>query len=191
MSFAAAPLPILTRLRQETRPAHEALEQQEFNRALGAGTLTAAVTHRFLAKLYGFVVPYEEQLRQHAAEFGPEWELERRARAHLLRQDLPHADELPLASNLPPLRTRAQLLGALYVMEGSTLGGQVIARQLAKNGIPARAYFSGHAEQTGPLWKSFTSLLTEAATSELADDIVASATLTFQRLHQWIESDNA
>ena len=189
MPVPIASLPILTRLRQETRPAHDALEQQEFNRALTAGTLTEAATHHFLAKLYGFVVPFEEQLRQHAAYFGPEWELERRARAHLLRQDLPQADQLPLATNLPPLQTRAQLLGALYVLEGSTLGGQVIARQLAKAGIPARAYFSGHAEQTGSLWKSFTALLTEAATPELADDIVASATLTFQRLHEWIESD--
>ena len=190
MSAPVAPLSILARLRQETRPAHDALEQQEFNRALSAGTLTEAATHRFLAKLYGFVVPFEEQLRRHAAEFGPEWELERRARAHLLRQDLPQAAELPLAPNLPPLHTRAQLLGGLYVLEGSTLGGQVIARQLAKAGIPARAYFGGHAEQTGALWKSFTALLTAAATPDLADDIVASATLTFQRLHQWIESEN-
>ncbi|UOQ78251.1 hypothetical protein MUN84_06595 [Hymenobacter sp. 5516J-16] len=52
----------------------------------------------------------------------------------------------------------------MYVLEGSTLGGQVIARQLAKANIPARAYFSGHAEQTGPLWKTFVGLLTQAAT---------------------------
>ncbi|MFD2785278.1 biliverdin-producing heme oxygenase [Hymenobacter rubripertinctus] len=189
MSVSAASLPILTRLRQQTRAAHDALEQQEFNRALATGTLTEAATHRFLAKLYGFVVPFEKQLRLHAAEFGPEWELERRARAHLLGQDLSQAEHLPLAPQMPPLHTRVQLLGALYVLEGSTLGGQVIARQLAQAGIPARAYFSGHAGHTGSLWKSFTALLTEAATPELADDIVASALLTFQRLHEWIESD--
>ncbi|MCA8831432.1 biliverdin-producing heme oxygenase [Hymenobacter pini] len=178
---------ILTRLRQETRPYHDTLEANDFNQALSAGTITAPLTTRFLEKLYGFVVPVEEQLRAHQSWFGPEWELERRFRSSLLRQDLPHAASLPLAPNLPPLHTRAQLLGVLYVLEGSTLGGQVIARQLAKAGIPAPAYFSGHAELTGPLWKSFVRLLQEAATPATADEIVHSASLTFQQLHQWIE----
>ncbi|MDU0371911.1 biliverdin-producing heme oxygenase [Hymenobacter endophyticus] len=187
MTVSAGSTDILTRLRQEARPSHDALEANEFNQALTAGTISEAATARFLAKLYGFVVPFEEQLRAHSHWFGPEWELERRFRSPLLRQDLPAANSLPLAPNLPPLHTRAQLLGALYVLEGSTLGGQVIARQLAKNGIPTRAYFSGHAEQTGPLWKSFVQLLAAAATPETADEIIASASLTFQRLHQWIE----
>ena len=188
MTVSTGPADVLTRLRQETRPHHDALEANEFNQQLKDGTLTEAATARFLAKLYGFVVPFEQLLRARAAEFGPEWELPRRYRAALLRQDLPATDALPLAPNLPPLHTRAQLLGALYVLEGSTLGGQVIARQLAKNGIPTRAYFSGHAEQTGPLWKSFVALLAQEATSAATTDaIVASAILTFQRLHAWIE----
>ncbi|WP_426492986.1 biliverdin-producing heme oxygenase [Hymenobacter sp. 102] len=187
MTESAGSADILTRLRQETRPYHEALEANDFNRALTAGTISEADTARFLAKLYGFIVPFEKQLRAHQSWFGPEWELERRFRGHLLRQDLPAADTLPLAPNLPPLHTRAQLLGALYVLEGSTLGGQVIARQLAKNGVATRAYFSGHAEQTGPLWKAFVQLLAAAATPETADELVHSASLTFQRLHQWIE----
>ncbi|RSK51419.1 biliverdin-producing heme oxygenase [Hymenobacter rigui] len=187
MNSSSGPVDILSRLRQETRPYHDVLEANEFNQALGAGTITEEKTARFLAKLYGFVVPFEQAVRAHGSLFGPEWELERRFRSPLLRQDLPAADTLPLAPNLPPLHTWPQLLGALYVLEGSTLGGQVIARQLAKAGIPARAYFSGHAEQTGPLWKAFVHQLAAAATPENADAIVASASLTFQRLHQWIE----
>jgi heme oxygenase (biliverdin-IX-beta and delta-forming) len=187
MTDSAGSADILTRLRQETRPYHDALEANAFNRALQAGTITEEQTARFLAKLYGFVVPFEAQLRARQGWFGPEWALERRFRSPLLRQDLPAADALPLAPNLPPLHTRAQLLGALYVLEGSTLGGQIIARQLAKNGVSIRAYFSGHAEQTGPLWKAFVQLLAAAATPETADEIVQSASLTFQRLHQWIE----
>lgn len=187
MTVSAGSADVLTRLRQETRPYHDALEANEFNQQLKAGMPTEAATARFLAKLYGFVVPFEAQLRAHAEEFGPEWELGRRYRAPLLLLDLPAAATLPLAPNLPPLHTRAQLLGAMYVLEGSTLGGQVISRQLAKAGIAARAYFSGHAEQTGPLWKSFVGLLAEAATPATTDDIVASAILTFQRLHAWIE----
>ena len=187
MTLFAGPADIVSRLRQETRPAHDALENAEFNQALRAGTVSSENTSRFLARLYGFVVPFEEHLRAHSAWFGPEWELPRRYRSHLLRQDLPQAAALPLAAELPPLHTWPQLLGALYVMEGSTLGGQVIARQLAKTGIAVPVYFSNRAEQTGPLWKSFVQLLTAAVTPEIADEVVASASLTFQCLHQWIE----
>ena len=176
---------ILQRLRAETQPAHEALEQNEFNRALTAGTLTPAATEQFLGKLYGFLLPYETQLRRH--DFGPEWQLELRQRAHLLREDLPGAASLPLCPTLPPLGTRAQVLGALYVLEGSTLGGQVITRQLAKAGIGQRRYFAGHAERTGPLWQSFCQLLAAEATDDNQAEIVQSAIQTFQALHAWIE----
>mgnify|MGYP004531896123 CR=1 FL=1 len=185
MSIALERPVILQRLRSQTQPYHEALEQNEFNQALTAGTLTPAATERFLGKLYGFLLPYEARLRHH--DFGPEWQLELRQRAHFIREDLPAADQLPLCPAMPPLDTRAQVLGALYVLEGSTLGGQVITRQLAKAGISQRRYFSGHAERTGPLWKSFCQLLAADATDEKQAEIVASAIRTFQLLHAWIE----
>ena len=74
----------------------------------------------------------------------------------------------------------------MYVMEGSTLGGQVITRQLAQAGIAGRSYFTGYAEQTGPMWKRFCQLLTEEATDTNQAEIVESASLTFQKLHAWI-----
>ncbi|GAC1377315.1 MAG: biliverdin-producing heme oxygenase [Hymenobacter sp.] len=180
----------MLRLRSETRPYHEALEQRDFNRALTVGTLTAAGTAHFLAKMYGFLVPYETALQQQAAGFLPAWELAERLRAHLIPEDLelPPADPgLPLCPAMPPLHTRLQLLGAMYVVEGSTLGGQVITRQLAQAGIPLRAYFTGYGARTGPRWKAFCQLLTEAAPAEQdQNEIVASACLTFQRLDQWV-----
>ena len=133
--------------------------------------------------------PYEAALRQHAAEFGPGWQFDQRYRAHLLLEDLArlgYLAEPPQCPALPPLHARAQLLGALYVLEGSTLGGQVIARQLAAAGIAGRTFFAGRAERTGPLWKQFGQLLEAAAASEDADAIVASAILTFQTLAAWL-----
>lgn len=180
---------ILPLLRAETHPYHEAVEQNPFNLALTAGTVTAADTARFLASMYGFMQPYEARLRTHAAEFGPEWELERRYRAPLILEDLAllgHATVPPLCPTLPPLDTQPQLLGAMYVLEGSTLGGQVIARMLAKAGIEGRTYFNGHGNQTGPLWKSFCQQLGEATTAADDETIVASAIHTFQTLSGWL-----
>ncbi|MCI1187347.1 biliverdin-producing heme oxygenase [Hymenobacter sp. DH14] len=180
---------LLPRLRLETRPYHDSVEANAFNQALTAGRVTAAETAQFLARMYGFVQPYEAALRRHAPAFGPDWQLEQRYRAHFILEDLArlgYPAEPPLCPALPPLETRAQLLGAMYVLEGSTLGGQVIARQLAAAGIDGRTFFASRAERTGPLWKQFGQLLEAAAASEDADAIVASAILTFQTLAAWL-----
>jgi heme oxygenase len=180
-----SPSPILQALRLETRPSHDHLEQNTFNQQLTAGTITEAATKHFLAKMYGFLTSYEAQLRQQ--NLGPEWETDTRQRAHLILEDLQlSASQLAICPDMPPLGTWPQLLGAMYVVEGSTLGGQVIARQLAKANIPLRSYFSGYGERTGPLWKAFCYLLTQEATPENEAEIVQSASLTFQKLDAWL-----
>jgi heme oxygenase len=180
-----SPFPILQALRLETRPAHDQLEQNAFNQQLNAGTITEAATAHFLVKMHGFLAPYEARLR--AQNLGPEWEIDARQRAHLLLEDLQKpAAELEICPYMPPLTTWPQLLGAMYVIEGSTLGGQVIARQLAKANIPLRLYFSGYGERTGTLWKVFCHLLAQEATPENQAEIVQSASLTFQKLDAWL-----
>lgn len=191
-SPAASPA-LLPRLRLETRPFHDGVEANAFNQSLSAGTVTAAQTAQFLGRMYGFVQPYETALRRHAVALGPEWQLEQRYRAALIPADLArlgYPAAPPLCPTLPPLETRAQLLGAMYVLEGSTLGGQVIARQLAAAGIDGRSsFFASRAERTGPLWKQFTQLLEAAAAAEEADAIVASAIRTFQTLAAWLTKE--
>jgi heme oxygenase len=188
--MSPSPSPILQALRLATRPAHDQLEQNAFNQQLTAGTVTTAATTHFLAKMHGFLVPYEARLR--AQNLGPEWEPDIRQRAHLILVDLGQpASALAICPGMPPLATWAQLLGAMYVVEGSTLGGQVIARQLAKANIPLRSYFSGYGERTGPLWKAFCQLLTQAATPENEAEIVQSASLTFQKLDAWLNQPPA
>jgi heme oxygenase len=183
-----APAPILARLRAETRPYHDAVEQNEFNQALVAGTPSEAATTRFLTRMYGFLAPYEAALLGHAAALGPAWEIPERLRAHLILADLHvEASQLPLCPALPPLATGPQLLGAMYVLEGSTLGGQVLARQLAKAGSSQLRYFTGYGAQTGPRWKAFCQLLSEAATDAATEnEIVQSAIHTFQHLATWL-----
>ncbi|MGI4761220.1 MAG: biliverdin-producing heme oxygenase [Janthinobacterium lividum] len=183
-----APAPILARLRTATRPYHDAVEQNEFNQALAAGTPSEAATARFLAKMYGFLAPYEAALLGHAAALGPAWEIPERLRAHLILADL-HAEpsQLPQCPAMPPLATVPQLLGAMYVLEGSTLGGQVLARQLAKAGSSQVRYFTGYGAQTGPRWKAFCQLLGAAAPDAATEnELVQSAIHTFQHLATWL-----
>lgn len=52
----------------------------------------------------------------------------------------------------------AEALGALYVLEGATLGGQVIIKRLKKNEpfstLPL-AYYNVYADHTGVMWTQF------------------------------------
>jgi heme oxygenase len=57
------------------------------------------------------------------------------------------------------LHTPAAAWGSMYVLEGSALGGQVIARRLQQrwglDGDSGAAYFHGWDARTGPLWRDF------------------------------------
>jgi len=182
----------LQQLRRETHAQHEAVEANRFNQALAAGTVTAADAAWFLSKLFGFVLPLEEGINQLAPLLDPAWELASRRRAYLIPFDLEEllgysALPLPLCPVRPPLATAAQALGVLYVLEGSTLGGQVIARQLEKAGLDAaRRYFTAYGALTGPRWQATCRLLAAAATPENEAELVGSATRTFHDLAVWL-----
>jgi heme oxygenase len=64
---------------------------------------------------------------------------------------------------LPALPTFPHALGALYVLEGATLGGRFILRDVkARIGgqiLGAMRFFGGRGEEVGPMWHSFRTAL--------------------------------
>ncbi len=82
----------------------------------------------------------------------------------------------------PHAALRAAFLGAWYVMEGSTLGGRFIARHAeAALGLEpgvGDAYFRGHNEATGGLWRETTAVVA-AVPEGLSDVVIAAAKRTF------------
>ncbi|HEY0825443.1 MAG TPA: biliverdin-producing heme oxygenase, partial [Ramlibacter sp.] len=100
-----------------------------------------------------------------AAALPPHWQrwLHARSRRPFLRQDLQH---LGLRAAKPPaiapFAGPGAAWGSIYVMEGSALGGQFIARSLAQAGLhPDRgaAYFHGWGDATGPMWREARAVL--------------------------------
>ena len=78
-------------------------------------------------------------------------------------------------------------LGAFYVLEGSTLGGAVIARTLKKNqhlsDIETYNFYGCYGEEIGMRWKQFCQvLLNEGQSTENQDKIVKSASNTFDAM---------
>jgi heme oxygenase len=77
--------------------------------------------------------------------------------------------------------SREALYGALYVAEGSALGGRVIARQLDYlfgDVAAGRTFFRG-AGDTGPRWRAFVAALDEAGEEAAMPQLVAGAEASF------------
>ncbi len=180
---------LLARLRFVTRPAHDRLEG-----ALGLldERLGLDAYRRVLERFYGFWRGWEPQvatLFQDAAFLGP------RRRLHLLRADLAtvglsaRAARMLPACPLPVLRGAAEALGSLYVMEGSTLGGQVIERNVERClGLDGRCgctYFAGYGTDTGRMWRLFLARLDLVPVAD-AERVADGAVATFERLAWWL-----
>ena len=73
---------------------------------------------------------------------------------------------------------RSIFLGRMYVMEGSTLGGQYIARHVEETlGIrpgEGNSYFRGYGDATGERWREFREVLKALPDTE-TDTVIASA----------------
>lgn len=83
------------------------------------------------------------------------------------------------------------MLGALYVVEGSGLGGATLARRLeglvGHGVLDGRRFFSGHGSRTGDAWRAYLLRLSNASpASEVRATIVATALATFALFEQWI-----
>lgn len=99
--------------------------------------------------------------------------------------------ELALRNDLPEIRDHLQCIGALYVMEGSTLGGKVIAKmmllQLEKTEMPGLSFFNGYGDQTMIMWQKFKQSIDMPLSATEAEIIIKSANDTFLRFSNWFD----
>jgi heme oxygenase len=186
---------ILQRLRAETQPAHKRLETRL---DLVKATLTTNDYRKLLEKFYGFYVPEEAALQPVCDASLPEIRFEGRRKARLLLRDLAalglsrqQIEALPLCDRIPEIAGPAEALGCLYVLEGSTLGGQIISRHLQSAlGIRPEnggAFFASYGARVGVMWRTFGAVLTSYAARENQDAaIVQSACDIFAALEVWL-----
>ncbi|MCB8880058.1 biliverdin-producing heme oxygenase [Acidisoma cellulosilytica] len=163
-----------TRLRAATASAHA-----EVDRIFTRFDLTTLAGYSaFLSAHAAALLPTEAWLDAHAAKAITDWPSRRRA--HYLTADLAALGDVP-----PPVMpfdsasTPAAVIGVLYVVEGSRLGGRVLARRLSP-GLPATYLTppSGDAPSWPSLLQRLDDLVTDTASEESA---LAAALLTFDR----------
>ena len=187
MPIGHGPGDLLRQLRTATCRDHQALDGVL---GLSAPDLGLASYTDVLRRFYGFWRVWEPQMAVTLDDAGL---FEPRRRLHLLEADLgalghPTA-ALSALPTCPPLTfgTRTEAIGSLYVLEGSTLGGREIQRNLVKcfGSQITRHYFNGYGPNTGVMWRSFLMVL-DAIPADCADQALYGATATFKRLKEWL-----
>jgi heme oxygenase len=185
--------PIQNRLKVETAELHQQVEER-FRILDPALTRLGYVLK--LERLLGLHQPLETRIEQWRDRLAIDWEARRKA--HLLQADLEFLGitpaeiaQLPWCTELPELSDLGAALGCLYVLEGSTLGGRMIAKHLAQHlgVVPGQgaSFFSPYGEALMPRWRSFQQRLVELANSAtLEDRIVDSARATFNSFGHWM-----
>jgi heme oxygenase len=184
---------IVDRLREATRALHEETEDVA---AVVQGGRDRYVW--FVARQYGFLAPLEPRLAAAPGIEAAGLDLERRRRAHLLAADLlhlgVHPGRLPRCEALPRVDSAARALGALYVLEGSTLGGVFLLAYLGRTlGITASAGASGlapYGHALREMWVAYADALDGfvRARPAAAPEVIDAARETFARMIDWMRA---
>jgi heme oxygenase (biliverdin-IX-beta and delta-forming) len=176
------------RLRAQTASVHEKLEAR-----LNAVGLTGKLEDYgwMLSCFLSLYRPLEAALRRFDG-IDTKLDLAMRRKSHWLEADLRFLGHEPNAiadwPQLPRLKTISECLGTLYVIEGASLGGQVISRWLTKElGIGSDnggRFFAAYGERTSEMWRSFIDVLeVSARVTANAVAIEQSAQNTFTIFH--------
>lgn len=149
-----------TKIKQATKTAHQNLEKQVVLK------LKAIRNHadyaEFLKRFYSYFNMLEKAIKPYLTqEVLPDYS--QRRTSSYLKDDIEALGsdtvELPLAA-APKINSEQEALGALYVMEGSVMGGSIIVQMLAKHGITdGISFFSGYGPKTNEMWTTFTQIL--------------------------------
>lgn len=170
-------------IKEATKSAHQKLEVTVVKK------LKAIRSHADYADLlkhfYSYFSTVEKTIAPYiTTEVLPDYN-QRRTSVYL-KQDIEalgfSTNELPAAQS-PEIHSTIEALGALYVMEGSIMGGKIIVQMLEKGGITEGvSFFSGYGENTGKMWGVFTAVMNSYAPTEADEQkAIQAANETFSR----------
>lgn len=193
---------LLEQLREQTRPAHLALEAQPLLQTLMSSQLTLPQYGQLLQAMQAFYQSLESKLipaTEALLRRYPDPDYRYLPRAPLLADDCRALGSASIGLIDPPVEFwlnsgDAYLLGVLYVIEGSTQGGRFIARHLTDTlgvGETSGASFFNIYRQ-GNSWMSFRRWSGNDLAYTCQNDIQSSiegANMTFSalrtHLNQW------
>lgn len=174
-------------LKNATTPLHVKLESLPISQSIVSPQLSIQEYLHYLDLMHDIVVAVEEFV---FPKVGSEVSsLDQRRKRRLFEEDFKalnyKKDKGGRIEGLSEeVNSTGFAMGILYVIEGSSLGGRVILKNIQKNlnlePDSGAAYFAGYGERTGMLWKDFMEILVNHKhTNKNGDEIIAGANHAF------------
>ncbi len=182
------------KLRAETAAVHARLHRHPGLSAAASGKIDVARYRMLLMRLYGFHRAFETSLIAYIAQVP--------ARSDLIACDLEALgvsaeirSAIPLCESLAPVLSEPEALGALYVAEGSALGGMQIARALRAGpspleGVGAYRFFSNDGAPRRA-WKDLLARLEAICDPQEERAAIVAAVSTFRAFDEWMKDWDA
>ena len=185
---------VMVMLREKTAEAHQSMEDAPVMRNLLAGTLSRSGYKALLEDIYSLAAPLEAAALAHPLwTRAPNLDFTRRLKSGRLLQDIAYLQgvapaDLALAPRpvrLPNVGSDARLLGALYVIEGASLGGRVILKKLTDlygyTAETAACFYAGYGHDTGQRWREWCAFVETYAQDKKLDaqEMLSAALETF------------
>ena len=190
-----APGPVRLLLRQRTHAAHTRLNHHPM---LSGITQPGYPISRYKALIAAYQPLYaglEQAIEDAIATCDLAFDYRVRRKLPWLNRDLDFLTHTVQATPapIPPITGLGELVGVLYVIEGSTLGGGLIARQIAEHlGLTAcagGAFFHAYGAETQTRWSDFCRFMETLGTDPGALTCAAQrAEDTFVLFHQALDA---
>lgn len=187
LASASREASILHELKQTTAPDHQRLEVLS---CIHESLRSLPEYRALLSKMFAIYVALETRLQQvtelprHLHDLSERWKLAKLV-SDLRSLAIP-VQTVTYCPDVPALVSVPEALGCMYVLEGSTLGGQILSREILihLNLTPEAgcAFFSSYGQSVGPMWRRFTKSLEDyvEANPGHRQAILESAVATFQ-----------
>ncbi len=188
---------IQTKLRAATHSYHVSINQHPLLHGLTTREYPLANYRVLLVAYFHLFEILEMRVTAFLEKSTVPFDYSKRTKLSWIQDDLDYFNENPKTeSNLPSspvdfpqINSVGQLIGVLYSIEGSTLGGQVISQNLDLNHnlsiTNGARFFSGYADNTEVQWREFCrfaeSIQNDEEQCKFAE---ASAILTFNKFHE-------
>ena len=189
---------IMNELRKYTKRAHDDLEEAAPMAQLMKPDLTVSAYTNLLSRLLPFYRNLEDQLQSWGLpEPGAppvEWKTPRLLNdLKVLTGDLHSCfTDMNVEVETPTIASRSAALGALYVLEGSALGGQIISRRLSRQpaikSTGAWTFFTCYDQRELQLhWREFSRYMNDRSWDAKEEEAaLRAAEATFDSLNNWM-----
>lgn len=179
-----------TKLKEETKNNHQILEKALVSHLKAALTVQQYVN--LLKLFYGYFGGLESLINNAIDTHSLPDSAERRKTKAIADDITGLGGTVPIKATgnaLPRITNHLEALGALYVIEGSTLGGKIISKMMQKQlGLTDKglSFFSSYGDSTEAMWNSFKEALdSQAKNPEQEAVVIAAANQTFLKFGEW------